>query len=111
MEENKKKSLGTITDEQTGATWNMLSTCVCAFSCGVRVAVSKTDKSSYHLMVKQKDKESDIMLTKEQLSALLYTATEFLEQEKEDLFDFIGLSYNKETVQLYKNVERMENEE
>ena len=109
--EEKKKTLGVITDEQTGKTWNILSSCVSAFSNGVRVAVSRTDEPSYHLMVKQNGKEDSIMLTKEKLSALLYTATEFLERENEDLFKFISLSYDKETVDLYKNVNQMEDKE
>lgn len=109
--EEKKKTLGVITDEQTGKTWNILSSCVCAFRNGVRVAVSRTDEPSYHLMVKQNGKEDSIMLTKEKFSALMYTATELLEQENEDLIKFIFLSYDKETVALYKNVDQMDGEQ
>ena len=107
----KKKTLGTITDEQTGREYNILSAYVCACDNGIKASVSRTDADTYVVTIKEAGEEATMMLSKAGLSALMASVTIFIANDMDDPEGFIELSHNDNTQFIYKNVDRMEDEQ
>ena len=107
--EEKKKSLGTITDTKTGEKLEMVSAYVGSYTGDRRLLIAKTSINSIAIKIHTPDDNGDIReqqmhISLYDFSALLNGALQFVDEEGHELVDFLGLAVDDDSAGLYKNV-------
>lgn len=104
--EEKRNRLGTVlvTENDEDKERDIMTALVSTFKGDGAVTICKTEVETYVIQIKQRTEKhgSEMYLTKEGLSALFVSLSRFLEEEKEDMGQFIKLCLNDDSGYLYK---------